>query len=157
MKTTIAIATIQELRKLFSTTGLPEQVVSDNGSQFVSSEFAQFLKSNGVKHIKSVPYHPSMNGIAEHFVQSFKKAMMSSASQPYPFEQTLATFLLQYRTTVHPTTNATPCMLLMNCSLHARLELLRLNVEGRVTEQQTKHKESHNARSCDKQFFVGRW
>jgi len=110
----------------FSTFGLPEQVVSDNGPQFVSSEFAQFLKSNGVKHIKSVPYHLSTNAMAECFVQSFKKA---SDSQPYPFEQRLATFLLQYCTTVHPTTNATPCMLLMNDSLRTTLDLLHPNVE----------------------------
>ena len=78
MKTTTAAASIQELCKLFSTFGLPEQLVSDNGPQFVSSKFAQFLKNNGEKHIKSAPYHPSTNGIAERFVQSFKKAMISS-------------------------------------------------------------------------------
>jgi len=155
MKTTTTTANIQELWNLFSTFGLPEQVVSDNGPQFISSEFAQFLKSNGVKHIKSAPYHPSMNGMAERFVQSFKKAMMSSDSQPYPFEERLATFLLLYRTTIHPTTNATPCMLLMKHSLRTRLDLLRPNVEGRVAEQQAKQKESHNACSRDRQFFVG--
>ncbi len=35
---------------------LPEQVVSDNGPQFTSDEFAQFMKSNGVKHIRTAPY-----------------------------------------------------------------------------------------------------
>jgi len=108
-----------------------------------------------VKHIKSALYHPSMNGMAEHFVQSFKKAMMSSDSQPYPLEQRLANFCYSTSTTVHPTTNATPFILLMNHSLCTRLDLLRPNVEGRVTEQQAKHKESHDARSRDRQFFVG--
>ena len=73
----------------------------------------------------------------------------------YPFKQRLVTSLLQYSTTVHPTTNATPCMLLMNCLLPTRLDLLCLNVEGRVTEQQAKHKESHDACSRDRQFFAG--
>ena len=77
MKTTTAATTIQELRKLFSTFRLPEQSVSDNGPQFVSSEVAQFLKSNGVKYIKSAPYHPLTN---ERFVQSLKRAMLSSDS-----------------------------------------------------------------------------
>jgi len=81
MKTTTAAATIQELRKLFSTFGLPEQLVSDNRPQFVPSEFSQFLNSNDVKYIK---YHPSTNGMVEFFVQSFKRAMMSSDSQPFP-------------------------------------------------------------------------
>ena len=119
---TTSATTIRELRKIFARFGLPEQLVSDNGPQFVSAEFTQFLKSNGVKHIKSAPYHPSTNGIGEHFVQSFKRAMLTNES--LPLEQRLASFLLQYRTTVHATTNAVPCMLLMNRQLRTRLDLL---------------------------------
>ena len=47
----------------------------DNGLQFVSGEFATFAKLNGMKHIKSAPYHPSINGAIERLVQTFKKAM----------------------------------------------------------------------------------
>ena len=60
MKKTTAEATISELRRLFSCYGLPEQVVSDNGPQFVSEEFQAFLNGNGVKHIRCYPYHPSL-------------------------------------------------------------------------------------------------
>jgi len=71
--------------------------------------------------------------------------------------QRLAKYLLQYRTTVHPTTNATPCMLLMNCPLCTRLDLLCTDVERRVVDQQdqqAKYKASHDSRSCEKQFFL---
>ena len=44
MKKTTADATISELCQLFSCYGLPEQLVSDNGPQFVSEEFRSFLK-----------------------------------------------------------------------------------------------------------------
>ena len=44
MTSTTASKTITELRKLFSAYGLPEQLVSDNGPQFVSEEFGTFLK-----------------------------------------------------------------------------------------------------------------
>ena len=118
---TTSAATITELRKIFARYGLPEQLVSDNGPQFVSAEFTQFLKSNGVKHIKSAPYHPSTNGIAERFVQSFKRAMLTNES--LPIEQRLANYLLQYRNTVHATTNATPSMLLMNIDNYVQTRL----------------------------------
>ena len=47
--------------------------MSDNGLQFVAHEFAEFLRVNGVKHIRVAPYHPSSNGVVERLVQSFKQ------------------------------------------------------------------------------------
>ena len=37
-----AVRTIEELRRIFTIHGLPQQLVSDNGPQFVSDQFAQF-------------------------------------------------------------------------------------------------------------------
>ena len=65
MSSTTASRTVDELCKLFSSYGLSEQIVMGNGSQFVSEEFATFTKINGIKHIKSAPYHPSTNGAIE--------------------------------------------------------------------------------------------
>ncbi|KAL5500514.1 hypothetical protein EMCRGX_G012092, partial [Ephydatia muelleri] len=62
MTTTSAQCTIEELRRMFASYGIPEQLVSDNGPQFVSGCFEEFMKMNGVKHIKCTPYHPSSNG-----------------------------------------------------------------------------------------------
>ena len=68
MSSSTTQATIEGLRRLFAAYGLPQQLVSDNGPQFTSAEFAVFLRKNGVKHIYSSPYHPSTNGLAERFV-----------------------------------------------------------------------------------------
>ena len=111
MKTTTATSTILQLRELFSVYGLPEQLVSDNGPQFSSSEFTEFLRKKGVKHIKSAPYHPSSNSAVERFIQTFKKAMRSGEHQRQPFDQYLCMFLLTYRSIAHSTTNMSPCML----------------------------------------------
>ena len=73
MKSTTAAATITQLRQLFAPYGLPEQVVTNNGPQFSAGEFNSFLKSNGVKHIQCISYHPSSNGAVEHFIQTFKR------------------------------------------------------------------------------------
>ena len=51
MKSTAAVATITELRQLFATYSLPEQVVTNNQLQFSASEFSNLLKNDGVKHI----------------------------------------------------------------------------------------------------------
>ena len=75
MSTTTAPKTIEVLQVVFSRNGLPEQLVSDNGPQFTSNDFAHFMKANSIKHIRSAPYHPSSNGLTERFVQTFKRAI----------------------------------------------------------------------------------
>ena len=55
LSSTTSQATIRALKQLFATYGLPQQLVSDNGPQFSSVEFATFLVRNGVKHIRSSP------------------------------------------------------------------------------------------------------
>ena len=61
MKSTTSGCTIEALRDLLARYGLPEQLVSDNGPQFMSAEFQSFLQKNGVKHLQSAPYHLPTN------------------------------------------------------------------------------------------------
>ena len=78
MSKTTSTHTIEVLRTIFARNGISSRVVTDNGPQFTSSEFQQFMGLNGVKHIKTTSYHSSSNGIAERFVQSFKQEMRAS-------------------------------------------------------------------------------
>ena len=61
MMTTTAEKTVAELRRVFAIHGLLEQIVSDNGAQFTSDLFQQFLKENGIKHVHSAPHHPCID------------------------------------------------------------------------------------------------
>jgi len=74
MSSTSASATIRALRGLFVTHGLLEEIVGDNGPQFVAGEMKDFLTANGVSLCLSSTYHPASNGEAECAVQTFKKA-----------------------------------------------------------------------------------
>ena len=62
---TSSTCVIEELRSLFAQFRLPEMVVTDNGTGFVSHEFQEFLKKNEVKQTTSAPYHPASNELAE--------------------------------------------------------------------------------------------
>ena len=155
MKNTTSAATITVLRQYFATYGLPEQVVSDNGPQFTSSEFRIFLKSNGVKHIRCVPYHPSSNGVVERFIQTFKKALRAGGMQAVTVHQRLMNFLLVYRTTPHTTTGMAPCVLFLNRDLRTRFHLLRPDISGYVTSQQAKQKAHHDLHSRSRNLWVG--
>ena len=51
--------TIEKLRAIFATHGLPERIVTDNGTVFTSEEFEKFLHQNGIAHTRTAPYHPA--------------------------------------------------------------------------------------------------
>jgi transposase InsO family protein len=61
-----------EFRKLFARFGLPRHVVTDNGRQYTSSEFREFLAHHGIRQTFTAPYHPVTIGPAENFVGTFK-------------------------------------------------------------------------------------
>ena len=82
MKTTTAEATANAMRNVFARYGLPQQIVSDNGPPFQSAEYEEFLRQNGIQKILVSPCHPSSNGLAERFVQTFKHSLESSAYKP---------------------------------------------------------------------------
>ena len=103
--------TIQKLRSMFATHGLPRVVVSDNGSVFTSNEFQEFMTKNGIHHIRTVPYHPASNGLAERAVQTLKEGLKKLSSGD--LETRLFRFLFQYRITPHTTTGQSPAQLLL--------------------------------------------
>ncbi|XP_062516202.1 uncharacterized protein K02A2.6-like [Corticium candelabrum] len=82
---TTARSTIQALRKMFARYDLPAELVSDNGLPFTSEEFATFMKQNGIRSIRSPPFHPATNGLVERVVRSFESGMKN---QPYAFYST---------------------------------------------------------------------
>jgi len=82
VKAATSASTISQLRSIFATHGIPELLVSDNGSVFTSSEFEEFMRLNGIRHTTSAPYHPATNGLAERAVQTFKSFLKKSPSMP---------------------------------------------------------------------------
>ena len=146
MTTTTSNHTITVLRQMFSAYGLPQQLVTDNGPQFTSFAigFATFCAGNGIKHVRTSPYHPSSNGLAECFVQSFTVAMKKSDKDGLSLSHRLATFLLIYRTIPHATTNVTPCVLLLGRSVCTRLHLLSPNPASVVIDRQATQKVQHD-------------
>ena len=53
---------IEKLKMQFSQHGIPEVVISDNGPQYASTEFAKFASDWHFQHITSSPWNPQSNG-----------------------------------------------------------------------------------------------
>ena len=153
MKSITSTATIERLRKMFATHGLPAALVSDNGSNFTSSEFQEFMERNGIKHIKVAPYHPASNSLAERAVRIFKEGYekMEGGS----VQTKLSRFLLSYRTTPHSTTGVPPAELLMKQRLHTQLNQLVPSVANRVRNKQSQQKAAHDYHAKEMEILEG--
>ena len=112
MSSTPTTKSVEVLRTMFATHGLPAQVVTDNGPQFTSEEFNVFMKMNGIHHVTSAPYHPSTNGLAERFVRTMKEALKSDVSG-ITIKHKLDRFLPAYRNCPYATTGEAPAMLFL--------------------------------------------
>lgn len=52
--------------------GVTPRIISDNGPQFVSKDFKEYIRLTGMTHVKTSPYYPQSNGKIESFHKSFK-------------------------------------------------------------------------------------
>ncbi|XP_054746090.1 uncharacterized protein K02A2.6-like [Anastrepha obliqua] len=92
---------ISKLNETLSRYGDCDTLVSDNGTQFTSGAFEQFVTSRGIQHIRTSPYHPQSNGQAERFVDTLKRALKKLKMEGTDSEN-LQTFLQTYRSTPNP-------------------------------------------------------
>lgn len=104
MRHITAKKTIEKCREIFIIFGLPRVLVSDNGRTFISSEFQNFLKGNGIIHKRTAPYNPSTNGLAECFVQTLKQALRKLNCDGDSIKTNLQKALFHYRVMPHQKT-----------------------------------------------------
>lgn len=105
---------------------------------------------NVIQYVKSAPYNPSSNRLAERAVPTFKKGMKKMK------EETLETrsvrFMFTYRITPHATTGLSPAQMLMSRKLRSAFDLLLPDLKTRILNKQQKQKESHD-KSCKFRSF----
>ena len=66
---------VRALLDFFTKFGLPLEVQTDQGSNFLSNVFQQALAELGVVHIASSAYHPESQGVLERYHQTMKNML----------------------------------------------------------------------------------
>ncbi len=61
---------IQRAKEKYPNTN--SRIISDNGAQYVSKDFKEFIRISGLTHVKTSPYYPQSNGKIERFHKSYK-------------------------------------------------------------------------------------
>jgi transposase InsO family protein len=59
-----------------------QRILTDNGSGYVSRDFAALLHQHGIRHIRTRPYHPRTNGKAEAFIRILQREWAYSLVYP---------------------------------------------------------------------------
>lgn len=138
MNSTVAWVTIDKLKFIFSSFGLPAEIVSDNGPPFNSLEFRNFCESNGVRLTHSPPRHAQSNGEAEVAVrdakQANKKMLIDDKTKNISILSKLTNFLLKYRITPTTVTGDSPASMIFNFKPRSLLDVLNNKPIARSSE-----------------------
>ena len=100
---------IAEIKKHCGTFGIPEELSSDGGSQFISKETRDFMQSFGIRsRISSVAF-PHSNSRAEIGVKTMKRLLADNTGPGGSLDNDkVLRAILQYRNTPDPTTGLSP-------------------------------------------------
>ena len=60
---------------LTSRVGVPQEILTDNGTNFVSKVVKQFCQTTGVHQIRTSPYHLETDSMVERFNSTLKRLL----------------------------------------------------------------------------------
>jgi hypothetical protein len=89
--------------------GIPQTIMTDGGSVFISEEFKKFTADVGIKLIRSSPYYAQANGQAKVSNQSFIKLIKRKIGEdPRRCHKVLSEALWAHRISCHGATKTLP-------------------------------------------------
>ena len=118
---------IKALTDIFARFRFPEELVSDNGKQFISEEFKAFLKSCGIRHMRVCPYYARSNGKLERFHWYLKKIFGAVISEGKSWQKELPNILMTYRASPQQISGKSPSMLLFNHEIRTKVPHIESN------------------------------
>ena len=121
---TVTIA--EALIEVFSRLGVPEEILSDQGSQFMSDLMKEVSRLLSFKQINSSVYHPICNGLVERFNGTVKQLIKKLCAEcPTEWDRYLPALLFAYREVPQETTGFAPFELLYGRSVRGPMQILR--------------------------------
>ena len=141
---------ISHLDEWCATHGLPEMVITDNGSQFRSEEFREFCQQNDIEHRKVTPYYPQANGEVERQNKTLLKAIRTMSAEGKDWKKEIGVFLKAYRSTPHCVTGVSPAELMFGRKLRVKIPSVCLEKSKTKKEVEDRHKQQ---KLKGKQYF----
>ena len=110
--------------EIFSRHGIPQTILTDQGSVFMSRLTKQLCELLKVKQVRTSPYHPQSDGALERWHACLKGMLKRSEANLKHWDKHLKYLLFAYRDMPHCVTGFTPFALLFGREVKGPLELL---------------------------------
>ena len=141
LRSTVTSKVISSLEEMFARHGLPESLTSDNGPQFIATEFTESMEQRGIRHHKVTAKWPQANGEVERQNSSLLKRLQIAHAEKKNWKKELNVYLAAYRSLPHPTTSVSPAELLFGRKIRTKLpELSDVHVEQGVRDRDSEQK-----------------
>ncbi|XP_034565107.1 uncharacterized protein LOC117830889 isoform X4 [Notolabrus celidotus] len=119
------------LVQFFSRVGFPCEILTDQGTNFMSTLLKQVYQLLGIRSLRTTPYHPQTDGLTERFNQTLKQMLRKFVNNSgTDWDQWLPYLLFAYREVPQASTGFSPFELLYGHEVRGPLALLREIWEG---------------------------
>lgn len=125
---------ISALVQMFSRVGLPDKIITDQGTNFTSSLMRHFHRQLGIQSIKTSPYHPQTDRLVERFNKTLKHMLWKFVNDTgKDWDKWLPFVLFAYREVPQASTGFSRFELVYGWSVQGPLDLLRKSWDTPMT------------------------
>ena len=119
------------LTRIICRYGCPEEILTDQGSNFLSTTAQLLYQALRIKKINTSSYHPQTNALTERFNLTFCEMCSQYVNRHQTdWDEHIPYLLFAYNTSVHPTTKHTPFYL-----TYGRDPILPIDIALRTSSQ----------------------
>ena len=126
MRSIDATHVAEELMKVFSQVGIQQEILTDQGANFISQLLRKVYRLLHVQPIRTSPYHPQTDGLVECFNQTLKAMLRRAATdEGRDWDKLIPYLLFAYREVPQASTGFSPFELLYGRAVRGPLDILK--------------------------------
>ncbi|XP_068213666.1 uncharacterized protein, partial [Palaemon carinicauda] len=146
----------EALVDMFSRVGVPEEILSDLGTQFTSDCMKEVARLLSMRQLTTTPYHPMCNGLVEKFNGTLKQMLKKLCQEkPNQWHRYINAVLFAYREVPQESTGFSPFEILYGRSLREKMEETMKLANEALKLAQGRYKHYYDRRCRPRSLQVG--